>query len=354
MTYIIRKNNYTAIESINGKRVWFATKTPNKRLAEKRAKAYFQALREENLAAAEKLMNRNPSSITISDLLDLYEKLATVKADTRTKNIAKLKLILKETETPLTSQVNALTGRIISRFERQRHKAAKDVPSLHTAKRTVAATVRQARSVFAKRMLQLYADEGFNIDVSDFTSRSVEQGPSVRYKAPKDGLAAKTLAASKKLREDDPEAYKAFICEYFAGMRKNEVAHAKVSWLGDHSIHIQPDGDFDTKNSYDREVYLAPDIWATLMELVGDQTDYILKGTKTERTDKVFRRLNAWLTDQGWTHTNKRGHELRKVYGSTVSKIAGIQAAQQLLGHMDIKTTDRFYSDIQAKVVVNE
>ena len=81
MTYIQRKGNYTAIESINGKRVWFATKTPNKRLAEKRAKAYFQALREENLAAAEKLMNRNPSSITIGDLLDLYEKLATVKEE---------------------------------------------------------------------------------------------------------------------------------------------------------------------------------------------------------------------------------------------------------------------------------
>ena len=59
MTYIQRKGNYTAIESINGKRMWFATKTPNKRLAENRAKAYFQALREENLAAAEKLMNRN-------------------------------------------------------------------------------------------------------------------------------------------------------------------------------------------------------------------------------------------------------------------------------------------------------
>ena len=354
MTYIQRKGNYTAIESINGKRVWFATKTPNKRLAEKRAKAYFQALREENLAAAEKLMNRNPSSITISDLLDLYEQLPSVKADTRTKNMAKLKLILKETETPLTSQVNALTGRIISRFERQRHKAATDVPSLHTAQRTVAATVRQGRSVFCKRMLQLYRDEGFNIDVSDFMSRSVKEGPTVKYKAPKNGLPAKTYVSSKKLKEDDPEAYKVFIFFWFAGMRKNEVAHAKVSWLGDHSIHIQPDGDFDTKNSYDREIFFPEGIWTELMELIGDQTDYILKGTKTERTDKVFRRLNAWLTDQGWVHTCKRGHELRKVYGSTVSKIAGIQAAQQQLGHMNIKTTDTFYSDIESKVVINE
>jgi integrase len=56
----------------------------------------------------------------------------------------------------------------------------------------------------------------------------------------------------------------------------------------------------------------------------------------------------------GQTHSDKRIHELRKLYGSQVARIGGLHAAQHLLGHMDYSTTDRYYADPGAKVVVNE
>tara|TARA_B100000073_G_scaffold284298_1_gene245529 strand:+ start:511 stop:1578 length:1068 start_codon:yes stop_codon:yes gene_type:complete len=354
MTYIIRKNNYTAIESINGKRMWFATKTPNKRLAEKRAKAYFQALREENLAAAEKLMNRNPSSITIGELMDLYEKLATVKAAHRNRRA--MERILREVGVPLTKTVNSLSGRIFSDFENLRHKQANGVLELRTAKTTVASTVRQAKSIFSKKMMQRYADEGLVLDVKEFKGRSVEQGPRARFKAPKDkGLYARTLEASKKLRTDDPEAYKAYLCGYFAGMRKGEVANAKMSFFTDHAIEIVPHGDWQPKNGEERTVPIHQDIWAIFMELTEGKSedDYLLSGCDTERLENVFRRLNAWLGEQGWNHSSKKFHELRKAYGSAVLKQGGISAAQHLLGHKDISTTDRYYTDLESDIVIN-
>jgi integrase len=141
-----------------------------------------------------------------------------------------------------------------------------------------------------------------------------------------------------------------------AGLRKSEIANAKVFWLEDQLIHVQPDGEYDTKNSHEREVPINADTYRILLEVIGERgcDGYILTGHLTERTDNVFRRLNKWLADLGWTHSDKRIHELRKWYGSQVARIGGLHAAQHLLGHMDYSTTDRYYADPGAKVVVNE
>jgi integrase len=231
------------------------------------------------------------------------------------------------------------------------------VKALHSAKRTVFTTVRKAKSVFTKKMLQRYLDAAMQIDVVDFLARSVENGPSIRYKAPKDqSLAPRTFQASKKLREDDPQAFICFLLAMQAGLRKSEIANAKVFWLEDQLIHVQPDGEYDTKNSHEREVPINADTYRILLEVIGERgcDGYILTGHLTERTDNVFRRLNKWLADLGWTHSDKRIHELRKWYGSQVARIGGLHAAQHLLGHMDYSTTDRYYADPGAKVVVNE
>ena len=83
--------------------------------------------------------------------------------------------------------------------------------------------------------------------------------------------------------------------------------------------------------------------------------DYILDGNPTERKENTFRRLNKWLAGLGWTHSDKRTHELRKWYGSQVAKLGGIHAAQHLLGHMDYSTTDRYYADyVGEKIVVGQ
>ena len=359
MTLIKRNGNYTAVESIGGKRRWHSTKTPNRKLAEQRAKAFFDAIRADNLRVVDLLTNRNTGTIpTLKELFEYYLDESTVRPATAVENVNCLKLILREAAGGYDENAKVfLTGKVISDWEKLRHRRADGVKALHSAKRTVFTTVRKAKSVFTKKMLQRYLDAGMQIDVVDFLARSVENGPSIRYKAPKDqSLAPRTFQASKKLREEDPQAFICFLLAMQAGLRKSEIANAKVFWLEDQLIHVQPDGEYDTKNSHEREVPLNADTYKILLEVIGERgcDGYILTGHLTERTDNVFRRLNKWLADLGWTHSDKRIHELRKWYGSQVARIGGLHAAQHLLGHMDYSTTDRYYADPGAKVVVNE
>jgi len=359
MTFIKRNENWTAVESIAGKRRWYSTKTPNRKLAERRAKVFYDALRADNLAAVDLLINKKGGTIpTFKELFEYYEEESICRPATSTENINCLKLIITEAKGKYDEDLPViLAGKLISDWEKLRHKRAKGVVQLHSAKRTVFGTVRKAKSVFTKKMLQRYLDAGMQIDVKDFIARAVDNGPSVRYKAPKDqSLAARTFKASESLKDSDPNAFIAFTLAMQAGLRKSEIANAKVSWLEDHVVHVQPSGDYDTKNSYGREIPINPQCYSLLVSFLSDRNsdEYILEGNKTERTESVFRRLNKWLADLGWTHSNKRTHELRKWYGSQVAKLGGIHAAQHLLGHMDYSTTDRYYADPQANIVVNQ
>jgi integrase len=368
MTLIQRSkttNNWTAVASIGGKRVWHNTQTPNRKKAERRAKVYFDALRDGCVEAADMLANRRGGTIpTIAAVVNYYMMEATCRRATAVENANCLLLILNELYNgDVTKRKSSiLTGKVISDWEKLRHSQVSGVKAMHSAKRTIFSTVRKAKSVFTKRMQQRYLDAAMHIDVKSFLARSVENGPSVRYKAPKDkSLAPRTFKASEKLRREDPQAFICLLLAMQAGLRKSEIANARLSWLEDHVIHVQPDGEYDTKNSHEREVPVNGDTYKTLIELLGEKMssdyakhsdEYILSGNKTERTDLVFRRLNKWLADLGWTHSDKRTHELRKWYGSQVSKLGGLHAAQHLLGHMDYSTTDRYYADPGANVVL--
>ena len=366
MTLIQRSkttSNWTAVASIGGKRVWHNTQTPNRKKAERRAKVYFDALRDGCIEAADMLANRRGGTIpTIAAVINYYMAEATCRRATAVENANCLLLILNDLyKGDVTKRKSSiLTGKVISDWEKLRHSQISGVKAMHSAKRTIFSTVRKAKSVFTKRMQQRYLDAAMHIDVKSFLARSVENGPSVRYKAPKDkGLAPRTFKASEKLRREDPQAFIAFLLAMQAGLRKSEIANAKVSWLEDHIIHVQPDGEYDTKNSHEREVPINADTYSMLIEFVCAVVEepkgfdaYILDGNKTERTDLVFRRLNKWLEDLGWTHSDKRTHELRKGYGSQVAKLGGLHAAQHLLGHMDYSTTDRYYADPGANVVL--
>tara|TARA_Y100000310_G_scaffold209276_2_gene209870 strand:- start:1015 stop:2133 length:1119 start_codon:yes stop_codon:yes gene_type:complete len=368
MTLIQRSkttNNWTAVESINGKRVWHNTQTPNRKKAERRAKVYFDALRDGCIEAADMLTNRKGGTIpTIAAVINYYMAEATCRRATAVENANCLLLILNDLYKGdvIKRKSSILTGKVISDWEKLRHSQVSGVKAMHSAKRTIFSTVRKAKSVFTKRMQQRYLDAAMHIDVKSFLARSVENGPSVRYKAPKDkSLAPRTFKASEKLRREDPQAFICLLLAMQAGLRKSEIANARLSWLEDHVIHVQPDGEYDTKNSHEREVPVNGDTYQTLIELLGEKMssdyakhsgEYILSGNKTERTDLVFRRLNKWLADLGWTHSDKRTHELRKWYGSQVSKLGGLHAAQHLLGHMDYSTTDRYYADPGANVVL--
>ena len=127
MTLIKRNENFTAVEPIGGRRVWFAPKTPNRRLAEKRAKAYFDAIRAENVKAATLLTNHIGGSVpTFKELFEYYEDQSPCRPDTVVECINCLKLIIRETLGKYDEDAPvSLDGKIVSDFEKLRSDKAK-------------------------------------------------------------------------------------------------------------------------------------------------------------------------------------------------------------------------------------
>ena len=82
---------------------------------------------------------------------------------------------------------------------------------------------------------------------------------------------------------------------------------------------------------------------------VDDEPAFLLEGDEAERL-AVWPRFSKWMQSVGWNR-RKKAHELRKLYGSEVSKQAGISVAQDLLGHAHISTTKGFYVAAQTASV---
>ena len=391
MTLIQRKGSdiWTAVEPIDGKKKWWNTGTPDKRTAKARARVYFDGLRRGKFDEVADLVRRKAKVLSIGEFLDLYEKLCVKKSATDTgvrprtwigyrmsvrtvvglvldagfnKNHRKLTIKKRKERNDLVDRppLTVLDGTIVRRYIKLVRERAKGTEELKSLQRGIASRVIGAKAMFSPKTYQICAEEPHCItlpDLSDFMRFKVERGGGVRYKAPSDRtLGPRTFAASKQLKLDDPEAYKVFMLAYIGGLRKSEIENARVFWMGDHEIKIQSSGDYLTKNGHDREIPLPPDIFAEIMEMLDgmNQDDYILNGTMTDRVRKIPDRVNAWLTELGWTKENtgsaKKLHALRANYISTMAKHHGIHVAQHLAGHADYSTTDRHYADPDVKV----
>ena len=389
MTLIQRKgtDTWTAIEPIDGKKKWWNTGTANKRTAGRRAKVYYDGLRQGKFDEIADLVRRKARVLTVGEFLKHYEELCVKKTATDTgirrstfltyrtgirciiglvlnPNFTKGRCQLKATERnkrnslvdkqPLT----VLDSHLIRQYIKLAHGRAAGTEDLKSIKRGIVSRVTDARSLLSAKTYQIFAEDNITLPVlSDFMSYKVERGCAVRYKAPADkSLAPRTHAASKQLKLDDPEAYKVYLLAYIAGLRKSEIENAKVFWLEDHEIKIQSSGDYLTKNGHDREIPLPSDAYNELIEMtsaMGDD-DYILNGTMTDRARKIPDRVRSWLAALGWTKeltgSNKKLHALRANYISHMAKVAGIHVAQHLAGHADYSTTDRHYADPDVKV----
>lgn len=175
------------------------------------------------------------------------------------------------------------------------------------------------------------------------------------------GEALATLA-SAELKEGDPEAYKAFLLCFYAGLRKEEAD--SLYWdqidLRNGIIAIQEHDYFSPKSEEsNRDVDLSESVCAELAELKARSKGvFVLHGRKAlpvedqykayYRCKPMWGNLNAWLKSKGVT-ARKPIHYLRKESGSYIASAFDIEAARQHLGHADIQVTSAHYSDKKAK-----
>lgn len=256
------------------------------------------------------------------------------------------KLMAPWLERPLT----VLTGKLGSDYQRLMVPPdLEDEEEEITQKITCDSNLRSAKSVFSKEAMRLYKQsETLALpDLSDFLGVSLFNAKKY-FVLPELPVIRKLFALAPELRLTDLNAYRAFLLCTQAGLRKSEAAHMRMAWLQEEDapvVRIHADGKFKPKHGHGRKVVLDPWVAMEMRALAADG-DCFLDGNETERNEKVFDRLNAWLRKCG-VDSRKPTHELRKLWFSQKVKRDGLLKASQQGGHRDPKITSSFYADNQ-------
>ena len=216
------------------------------------------------------------------------------------------------------------------------------------AERSANSILRQARSVFAAPILPAY--QALTLpDLTGFLRAPKVKAPAVQYEAPPGEVVTRISEAYPALKDTDPGAYAAFLLGAFLGLRNGEAAAAAWGWVeadgaGAWWLRLATRPHWRTKTARARDVEIPAGVLAELRSLRGAQVDGVAGNAEylipaphdTERTVRVFRRLNRWLRAQGLTEemSPKGFYELRKYFvnrtawgaGASSSSIVGVSA----------------------------
>jgi integrase len=176
----------------------------------------------------------------------------------------------------------------------------------------------------------------------------------------------KLYAAADALDADTRTAFDLLLC---AGLRRGEAdalpwAHVDFK-AGTVTIDVTPSFRPKSRESY-RTVPLPLDVLARLKKrrAAAPTAELVLEGRATkparkpagttrpsyEYRAKAWPTLTAWLKKQGIRDLTPL-HALRKLSGSFIYAVAGLEAARQHLGHRDVSTTARSYVAARSAVV---
>ncbi len=220
---------------------------------------------------------------------------------------------------------------------------------------TLASHLRDARALFAEAIV---AEVGKTLTLpSPLPFEGITAAATTR-RFVCDLDPRKLYAAADKLDADTRTAFDLLLC---AGLRRGEAdalpwAHVDLK-AGTVRIDVTPTFRPKSRESY-RTVPLPSDVVARLkaarkaapeaeLVLAAHATKPARKaaGTKNaayEYQAKAWPTLTAWLKKQGMKDLTPL-HALRKLSGSFIYAVAGLEAARQHLGHRDVSTTARSY-----------
>jgi integrase len=372
--------NWFAAISARGVRRKLSLGSPNKENAALVARDIYELARVVGWdAVAAKYRSRQiqtRSNLTVGQFISLAQSVAGVKRSTLYGYIKSLRKIVSNCFSLDTGKAkydphsgNRLwLGRVhavkLERLTPQRVQAWKrsflarakaDPLSQRSAKVTVNTSLRQARSLFSKKILKHL--QGINLpDPLPFSQVEFEPRQSLKYRTAFD---VQTLIAKARdqLAQSDPEAFKVFLLAVMVGLRRKEIDLLEWnSFLWDIGVvRIQSTEYFDAKTE-DSLADVAVD--GELLELfrgyqaratsafVIESLDQLRPGANYlfYRCQKVFDRLICWLRENGLV-SKKPLHTLRKEFGCRVNELYGIHAASRALRHSSVTVTDQYYTD---------
>lgn len=217
-----------------------------------------------------------------------------------------------------------------------------DEETKRAKRKSVNGYLASAQSMFSPEAMHLYSHLTLP-DLSGFLSAPKLKNAEKRYQIPPTEIVERILKPDMML--SDPNVYVAYLLTLRAGMRRKEAGACRWAWFSDtkpRRINIEADGEFYAKR---KEGYTQIEEWVyeELRRFGGK--DYLIDGPETERKEKVFRRLAAWLRSKGLDSTRPI-HELRSLFGSFVSTTKSLFVAQNWLRHTTVQMTHDKYADL--------
>lgn len=226
---------------------------------------------------------------------------------------------------------------------------------------TLASHLRDARALFAEAIV---AEVGKTLTLpSPLPFEGITAAATTRrFVCDLDPRAL--YAAADDLDPDTRTAFDLLLC---AGLRRGEAdalpwAHVNLK-AGTVTVDLTPTFKPKSKESF-RTVPLPADVVARLKarRVAAPDADLVLESAPTKPARKANARavydyrakawgtLTAWLKTQGMRDLTPL-HALRKLSGSFIYAVAGLEAARQHLGHRDVSTTARSYLAARAVTV---
>ena len=322
-----------------------------------------QAIIGEWIAAAASVFDGRPATfggysralrLIAGDILSVSKSKKRFAASKKSLYRAKIE------EAPL----NILTPEAIQAWRIRFVAQAGKSPALQRTKKISAnSLIRQARSLFSKKILKFITGVQHPSPIP-FAGCEMFPRESMRYNSTIDP-GALLQAANEELAIRDPDAFLTLLLAIGAGLRRGEID--KLLWrqidfqAGNIRIEATEAGGLKSEDSAGA-VPIEAEFVAILRGYYAKATGpFLIGGSSTEtesrdwghqyRCEVVFTRLNAWLRKQG-VNTAKPLHTLRKEAGSLVTTKSGILAASRFLRHADIQVTAMHYADHKERVTV--
>lgn len=306
------------------------------------------------------------TSATIAELEVAYLAAPTVEAseDTRKKNIKDLHRILRLVHPDLeiaTASTRLLSKSLAKDYQSARLKAAKrdageDREALESSKRGINAALRHAQSIFCKQAMDDYSKIVLPETVREFATalpipaRDAEEPVQLPDDFVRDLM--QRMAAHKQA---DLTVWSIFQLFVWAGLRNIETIHVRIGWLEEipagYRIALKPAGDYIPKGRSASRVIPKP-IALELLEAAAEEKGLERRAwhlvpalNATDRHDAAYRRLNAWLREQGVTEdANKIAYRLRKYFFAKMAEQQGLMLALAAHGGGDLSTLTNHYT----------
>jgi integrase len=274
-----------------------------------------------------------------------------------------------------TVPLESITPALIESWKRNyvSKRAGKNEFKARAARNSSNTRLRQAKGLFAKRLLNLIKDTVALPTPLPFDGVGFWPRQSMRYTSTMD-LESVLAAVRDDLAINDKEAFKAFSLCLFAGLRRNEAD--KLRWrsvdFDSGVIRIETQTDFSPKTETSLgDVPINAELCAILRGLRAKEpkAEYVLsagiaKGKSKKRgsesaltwskyrAEDTFKRLADWLRAHG-VDSRTPLHTLRKEAGSLICAKHGLFAASRFLRHADIAITAQHYAAQKERVTID-